>query len=317
MNRVACALGALLFTGCEAGDPSISGPGDEREPESYLPDLEVQPPAATLSADGVAGVVLESYERVLGYVPTGFPSALDALMAEGDPDCPAVRRVSDERGREGFSWEAECVASSGTAFAGSIQLMVRPPTVDDEGFTTEETEFYTGGMAIEAPDGRRLSARGYFAWNRRTQGDVHAGGAYLDGEMSADAATAGGDPWLSGEVDGLLSMYMGQYGGYRAVVATASLATNDPDVVALNFDDLQFEPGLCDTELLGRASLREANGVWHDLSFAYREETDEAAVMDCDGCALHLVSGAPSDEPLCMPLQSLDDAIDFSGGLPW
>lgn len=305
----------VLLTACGAEPVLPDTPAPEpRDPAPYLPDLEVQPAEPALSSAEVAAAIEDRFAALVTAVPTGFPAAFDAMMALAEPGCPTVVDASAGSRTQLEVPYSSCTTSGGVTFEGSISYRHEAGTLDDYGNQVDGMEFYTPDFRVEAPDGRFLQASGYFNFNH-THGDYFvAGGSYCSGELRADDATAGDDPWLRGDVSGLVSVYLGDYNGYRLGVVNATVATEDADIVGVALQDLLWEPGLCDVELLGTGSIREANGVWHDVVFALRDEENDQ-IVGCDGCGDHLAAGAPQSEPVCNG--DLTGLIDFSGGLPW
>lgn len=309
----------VLTAGCAT---SASAP-DVREPEPYLPDLEVTPPEPTLDGLGVATVLEERFAALVTTVPTGFPAAFDeafaALAGETDADagrpCPEVILDTSTGSLTTRYVQGFCTTASGVVVQGTIDYAYENGRMEDEAWV-EGMEFFAQNFRVETPDGRYLEADGYFSFSYRTDDDSQWGSSYCDGAMAADPVTAGNDVWMSGLVDGLVAVFVGDFSGYRVANVNASVAVDDPEIVGVAMEDLGWEPGQCDVEMLGRASLREANGVWHDVVFAQRRDDDQAPVRGCDGCGSYLAGGSPRDGRVCNT-DALSSLIDWSGGLPW
>jgi len=291
-------------------------PTEPREPVPWLPDLEVEPTAPTLSGDEVGAAIEQRFASLVTAVPTGFPDALVGLVALAEDGCPG--EIIDETvgSRRTIVLRADgCETRSGTAFSGSIDLAWETGTVDDDGNDVDGAEWFAQDLRIEAPDGRFVEADGYFNFRHTFEKRSAYASSYCTGRLRADDATAGDDPWLRGDVEGLVSVFVGDFNGYRLASVEATVATDDPEIVGISLQDLRWEPGQCDIELLGAGSIREASGVWHDVVFATRDEETEE-VFECDGCGAHQAAGAPQEEPVCNS-DALDTLVDFSGGLPW
>ncbi len=305
---------AWLATLCAcSGDPTtLETSVEPREPAPYLPELDVPATTPAMSTDDVAAAIESRFAELVVAVPTGFPDVFDGLLALAEPGCPAITNRS-EGSRTSLTLEGECTTSAGTSFQGAIEYSYEAGRVED-GSTVDGMEFFARDLRVETNDGRFVEVAGYFAFDHRYGDDFSAASSYCTGRMSADDATAGDDPWLSGRVEGLVSVFVGNYGGYRVALVNATVAADDPEISGVSMQDLRWEPGRCDIELLGTGSVREVGGVWHDVVFA--SAPDDGEVVGCDGCGDHLAAGAPQSEPVCNT-DALDTLVDFSGGLPW
>lgn len=287
--------------------------GEPREPAPYLPELGVDAPTPALNSTQVAAAVEQRFAELALAAPLGFPAALETLLANGEPGCPEINDFSAGSLTQ-FAIRANCTTSQGVSFVGNIDYSFETGRIED-GDAVDGMEFFAQDFRIETPGGAYLTVDGYCSYSHRTNDYAMTAGVYCDGTQLADPTTAGDDPWLTGEVSGFLSSFIGDFSGYQVAVVTASMAVDDPNVVGVSFEDLRWEPGQCDTEMLGSGSIREINGVWHDVVFAVRPE-DGDKVVGCDGCGSHLAAGTPQDEPVCNT-DALPQLIDFSGGLPW
>ncbi|MEM6931612.1 MAG: hypothetical protein AAF602_32070, partial [Myxococcota bacterium] len=262
--------------------------------------------------DDVAIEIESRFAELVTAVPTGFPALFDQMMLLAEPGCPEVTNNS-EGSRTSLFVRGECTTSSGTGFRGSIDYAYDSGFVDGTALISG-MEMFAQDLRVESADGRFLEADGYFSFNHVEDGASATASSYCTGRMRADDASAGGDPWLGGEVEGLVAVFVGDFGGYRLANINATVATDDPDIAGINMQDLRWEPGQCDIEMMGTGSIREVSGVWHDVIFATR--TDDAGAIGCDGCGDHLAAGSPQDDPVCNT-NALDTLVDFSGGLPW
>lgn len=287
-----------------------------REPEPYLPSTEVQPLEPELSGEEVATVVIDLLQDVPGMVPAGLPDALATLMTHADGDCPKIEAV-EEGGVRLIVWYDDCVTSSGAQFSGGFEWRQRTDVVGHYGEVTSGFEFYSQDLWIDTPDGRSLRGGGYFAASHTDGKGYSQADSYASGQLLADPATAGTDRWLSGEVSGNVGVYVASWGGYPYMYVNGSWPLEgDGPLVGVAVQELSIEPGQCENEPLGTIAVREAGGVWHDVSFAFYDEEAEE-LIGCDGCGAHLAAGVPQGEAVCFSSSELSSIVDFAGGLPW
>lgn len=326
---LAAALAALPgAAACPApatGDPGPGGGDGPPTPLPYVADDDEDPREPALAVDDLGPAMIDALATIVGTDPTRIGAAYDALWAGADGACPDADVVDDGAGTITTRWQAyeSCTAAGGVAFAGAAYVQRFSDVVRADGRT--ESGFLIssegGSFSVAAPDGRHLTLSGYFDVRESTNAAGAVGtGRYLAGELQADATTAGDDPWLAGVMRGELGVYTyADPGGYQGAYLGGAVSL-EGDVTAVALDEAAVEAnGGCDEEPAGVVSIRDANGVWHDVIFDARppedaedEEWDEAL---CDGCGSLFVSGR-EDGTACVDGDDLAVVMDWTGR-PW
>lgn len=286
--------------GATAADADAEAPPPVRTATPYAPDIEPIDAQPTLDPATLSDIAARHLPRLAQSELGAIPAIFETFLEAGTDDCPFVERAEQEDGTL-LTFEGGCETADGARFDGFAQLTTyqNRRESDDEppatGFTIE-----AGGVRMERPDGRFFEADGY-ADSRRLLAEAgeedggDAGGhLYLQGSFLADPETAAGNDWLDGRLSGRLErgLYRDEGGYYFEMSATMTLGEGPAS--ALSVGRLRINSWLCTDEPAGTLSIRERDGVWHDLvfdGFVEEEEEAEPSVGACDGCATWLVAG--------------------------
>ncbi|MFN3197378.1 MAG: hypothetical protein ACE366_03000 [Bradymonadia bacterium] len=324
MRFVECARVALclaLVAGCDDGNdttepsqmapdadllspadrtPSSDEPAPNREPTPYVPDIDDEAIPAALEDEALADALTEYVPAVLTLDLSSVPERLAGLIDLTAPECPGGQQYETEEGYVIVA-ENECTHSSGVRFEGYLRLAMLDYT-GDEGQRVTGFNIESGSVRIDTPDGRSFEAGGYLDVRHERQSDGEVWGTYTQGSVRFDDETAGDNLWLSGAMSGRIERYIYRHESGEMVMG-ASVATAievGPDggaISAISIDDLELNTWLCAEEPIGTLSVREAEGVWHDVHYDGFDPEEEAPLA-CDGCGRHLVGGM-SDDQLC------------------
>jgi hypothetical protein len=268
-----------------------------------------------LDAAGVSAALVDALGESLEANPSRLEGVFTELLARGDEECPAAETFSDGA-FETVTFEADCVSSSGTRFAGaaSYTRFVDAPREDgatETGFTLDSN----GGTfeISDEADGSSLVLSGYFDLHRGTGPGFVDANVNLQGTVTVDEAHAERDPWLSGARRGTLSLlFYGEPGAYQLLYLDGAVAGLGGGVSALSVAEAGIEVGSdCDREPRGTLSVRDDNGVWHDVVFDGHDDQGGA----CDGCGEHLAGGV-DDEPVCVGADAFESLFAFETW-PW
>ncbi|MBX2800994.1 MAG: hypothetical protein KTR31_25165 [Myxococcales bacterium] len=303
---------ATLVAGC-SGETSTP---DVPDPVPYLPEHTVQAPETQLDSAAVASTIEAQLRTFSVSAPLGLSDALDAMMAHADGGCPYVDTFDDGAFSQ-TRWYDDCESSDGTRFVGGFELSRYTSVAHGKNAEVTGLTFFATDLRIETADGQYLEAAGYFSLDRIVGDGYDVASFYGGGSLRADPTTAGDDPWLSGQREGSAQIYLADWGGYRAAYLGGAVSIDDGGpVVGIALQDVAIELGWCSNEPFGSVSVREASGAWHDVLFAYYDESAKE-LMDCDGCGLHVAAGEPLGDSVCLSQASLDAVVDWDGGLPW
>jgi hypothetical protein len=315
-----CVLGAL---GC--GDESSPAPApgattpdpfERPAPSPYDPSIEGETPEATLTAEQAATALPQIVADLRLVAPLEVLALHDALLAHADETCPGDYPLPTEEGETSNIWVNDCIASDGTEFYGYVQRseFTRPA---EDGATDTGFIFSSGGnfFEMEAPDGTFLRGALYYEAHTLTYPDgqiVHY--AYKSGDLLADEASAGDNPWLKGDIGGDFGLYAYDSMGYRMIQFDGAFATaSHPAISALQLHEFSVDAFACPLSALGGASLRGKEGGWHEASFGDPELIGTGA--ECNACADYTFAGAPLGD-MCAESTSLEDLLTWET-TPW
>lgn len=314
MKRTLALPIALAALGCSAAP----GPGEQAAarpvPSPYESNLGASL-APTLSPDEVGNLVPQMMQLAASIDPAAILAAFLALDARADPSCPEEQEQYPTPAGDGTTklWSTDrCASADGTSFKGASRLTTFSRALADgtleDGFELSNEDFH-----IEAVDGTFV--RGALYMERRAS--IETNGAifhsvYFQGRLTADAATAGNDPWLRGELSGELSVAAGDFGQARSAYFGGSLRpTPDAAVTAVAFSDVAIETFECARGTSGRVALRDAAGGWHDADFGAEDD----ATAPCDACGDLSFGGAPLGT-FCADAAKLDNLLAWET-IPW
>lgn len=307
MSRYTHLWLCLALVGCEAGDegaasaPEVAAPdaGGERDasvdelapehrtPTPYLPELEGESLEAALETSQIEEAVAAHVPALAAVDLSAVPALIDELVDLTAPGCPGGQRVDTG---DGYFIEAgnECVTEDGVRFSGYLNRRhFDQPGGEGIGFAME-----LGSVRIEAPDGRRFEGVGYLDVRSNREGDGQSWGTFTSGYVRVDEGRAGGDPWLSGALQGRLERWVFRHESGEMVMGLSAATSMTGELIsALVVEDLQINTWLCEDEPRGVISAREPAGPWHDVIFDGFDEDAEAPTERCDGCGLHLFGG--------------------------
>lgn len=200
-----CAALALALVACgdqkgggaaadgESADDSAAGADggaaiDTGDPAWILPDdggAEVVP----IAPDAVAAQVEAALARISGVSAAPLLSAMDAILAAGEPGCPDW--YTDEDGNP--YWSDTCTASSGASFSG-YGLIYRYDGYSDGATTWDGFGLAVAG-SLTAPDGEELAMNGYASF---LQGEEESGSLTAYSTIEAGQRwSASTEPWLA------------------------------------------------------------------------------------------------------------------------
>lgn len=310
------SISALLWVAACAPEaaPIVDPPQEEvREPEVYDPDLQVEAPVATLGSDALADAISTSFVDITSYAPVGLIDAIDTMMALADDTCPRGVFEADLGGLSRTTWYDYCYTQDGTLFSGGMDVQVFTDRADGNGGLQNGGNVFAPNLLVVAPDGTTLNVEGAWYWSRVDNDTISTGYASGVGQMYASDSLVGADPWLRGEAGGTFQVFIGDYNGVHVATVNGTLEREGP-ISGVLFQQVRLEPWRCDAELVGTVSVREANGVWHDVRFATLD--DEGTAVGCDGCGSSITDDG-SEQSVCPDMSQLDDAVDFTEGLPW
>lgn len=344
---------ALLVAGCRddgdepmqggstTGDPSApvdtsgggSGSGDvdtgTTEGEASSGDTELPSPYSD-GTTGTSEMPSAGPEEVAAAIATGlsafvFAGPLEVLtaydaIATMEPECPEEQQIVGDDVVGVVAWYSEgCTTSTGVTFSGGARLEVALGVVDGDRTVDSGVLSSEGGTArIETDDGRYFELSGYFSYEKGTSAEATDGYFGFNGEMEADAQTAGDNAMLSGALrpQGYVYAYSGD--GYRGIGGDGSITgTALEGVVALSFAGVVVADQPCASEPAGQFAVRDDAGFWHDVVFdaAVLEGDEYQWTGECDGCGAYVAGGMPSGEA-CVDAGAMSAVLDWEV-FPW
>lgn len=296
-SAAVCTLvAAALGVGCGgSADGDAADAPAIRAPTPYVPDLPpaADGPAARLDAAAVAAAITARVPELLGADLAAVPDLVEGFVDLAAPGCPGGERF-EEGEASGLAVENDCITADGYRFRGLLSI-TRFTEAEGavRGFSVD-----AGGVRIEAPDGRFVELDGFFGGSSERFDEVVGHNTYLGARLAADAETAGGNPWLDGTFEGRLERWSYREPGGVAMGLSGSVALAGGAVSAVAVSGLHFDSWSCGAEPSGVVSVREADGVWHDVVFdGFRDDEGEGQGVPegdeavCDGCGAHLVAG--------------------------
>ncbi len=307
-------LAVALSLACNGGP---GGGGDEEEalPSPYADSGEPEQEPPLLSAEQVTGSAMAGLTAFVGLQPDGVIDAFEAL-ALFEPDCPEEQEVGGEGENVTMIWYSEgCTTSAGLTIRGGGRF---------ERFTVEDGDRTGSGAALSSEgsnlrlshsDGRSFETNGYVYYERAASPDGFDSIFEVNGDFSADAATAAASPLLSGTVSaqGLIYSFYGE--GFAGLAGSGSLSGEVlGEALAFQFTNMLLLPIGCAAEPAGTLSVRDGAGYWHDVvfdtaTFDEQEEPQFDAAL-CNGCGMYLAAGEVLGEA-CV------DAAAVSGLMQW
>jgi hypothetical protein len=321
--RPPSGLVALLIA-CAACAPDG---GESSPPPAPTPPAEDPPPWPSGYDPGVDGVLAPSITaaqatalvpEMLALVATLDPDQMiavyDELMTHGDEICPAAKTYVGEEGETAVQWFNDCESADGTRFIGGATRTTYDRVLADG---TKETGYALSAFGcyfdIKLADGRSLRGTPFLDARIEETKDGTTFTLSLYNSPKADPTTAAGNPWLSGQIMGGVSLYASVYGTSRARSYTANCAVPYHDEIAA-FELSEWmvdQPADCSLRTTGKISLRSRTGGWHDVGFG----APDAAAGTCDACADLSFSGKAIDD-LCIDPATLSTLLSWET-TPW
>jgi hypothetical protein len=278
---------ATALLGCDAeGDSVPVEPPEPRMPTPYLPEIDAPVATAQLDAAAIHAAMQAQVPLLVGLNTAGLVPLLDGLVDWSDADCPGAA-VDEDGDVRTLQAENDCTSANGTRFVGAISMTVVGAPEDDA------FSFYVeaASLRIETADGRAVTLSGAVGFDTFVGEEGTEISSFANGVFTADAETAQAHPWLNGD-EGIAAdeyRFLGQGGLYFAV--SNRVTFEDGPLSALKVQ-LAINDWDCEAEPRGSISLREANGVWHDVVYdGFVDEEAGITTATCDGCGAHLIAG--------------------------
>jgi hypothetical protein len=304
-----CAALALALVACgdqkgggaaadgESADDSAAGADggaaiDTGDPAWILPDdggAEVVP----IAPDAVAAQVEAALARISGVSAAPLLSAMDAILAAGEPGCPDW--YTDEDGNP--YWSDTCTASSGASFSG-YGLIYRYDGYSDGATTWDGFGLAVAG-SLTAPDGEELAMNGYASF---LQGEEESGSLTAYSTIEAGQRwSASTEPWLAEGTGPTVGWYaVGAPDGSGGAVSITARVEPEDAFTAVILDEVLFITeswgSACPQEPAGAISVLTAEGRWLDLEFDGPGWGEDAEIALCDGCGRAYEAGAALGE---------------------
>ena len=293
-----------IMVGCGGGDaePPAAVTEPDAEPLPYIvPEGVTTPPDVDLAA--VEAALQQTLDDLLGLHAVPVREAYDAVMATQDDRCPYYYSTPD-----GVYWYDDCVAESGSQFAGYVFAYSEVGGVDPYYGLPMDTWSAFGAATVVDAAGRimelggsaylaTLYGEGYTTYTSFVQGTFVWDGA-TDGWLTTGVAP---DLLLYGySVDGLDERFMFVDGGLSGLDGGWAIAFADNSLSGPVIGGVS-----CGTEIVGTVGVRSPDGVWVDVVF-------DGEDGGCDGCGAAWVGGSPVGE-VCVDAGAL---VDW-GVSPW
>jgi len=289
---------SLASVGC-AGDVAIETTGQapedqaeaeqpvEEAPEADLPsahEFTETSDGPLLSLDEVAVALETNLLRFWISDPRDIFDTFDAVIADGDDDCPTTYNLLGHTYYQGF-----CTSESGIYYDGIIYGRSSSGHVESNVETIIDTWWY-GDFAATYPDGRRWDLSGYFRLiqsrylgSETTGFEVQTVG-YVGWTPLVDPAA-----WLDGGISmGLDIDGLGSPEGSSQVVLNGGVSTHANGAAAITFDQVYLGSGestSCPLEPSNTISILDTEGHWYDVRFDGPPYPSAVSLpAECDGC---------------------------------
>jgi hypothetical protein len=283
-----------FLAGCDGNTVGCGAPCEDFEgddPDTGVPLYVREEPEAELTAEEVGQRLFEVFGQ-------GFPNGelvkdtYLAMMAMGDPTCPASETILTE------AYILGCTAESGYYFSG---VCVYDEQLQSDELGSTLTWGLGGDFSLNYPDGAEFAAGG---------GATYTGHRAPDGTERFQATLRGTwydesqANWLGQGFSGLFSVEGGLTAGKPALEVHGGVAVGEAD---LFFDHVSWDwAGSCEGAPSGGVRLRDTRGYWYVWTL------DD----DCDPCGNVLFHGEIDLGELCLDLKPVGEDIYHSLAVP-
>jgi len=281
-----------------ACSPTSQG-GDELDGR---PDVTAHEPGtapkaeADLTVADAAQVTPSIPALALQLDPAAMLAAYKVLAARGDDECPAAT-VSEADGETITTWETECTATDGTSFKGNFTLSESNGSDGAESSYSLESELFeivgTDGLFV------RGSPSVYTSTETSAEGTTYQLSSF--GSFVTDESTAAGNPWMLGELRGVVGIYAEATPEYRVIgfegsFSLSASSAGESDVTAVALEEFVIHDNFCTVGTHGSISLRSSSGAWHEGYFAPAFDDEPSPAEFCNTCGNLLFAGSELGE---------------------